>query len=216
MKQSRLENLTDGIFAIVMTILVLELKVPDLPGAVTSNDIIAAITAAAAPLLAYVLAFMILFTYWRAHNYIVSALAKNVDTWLSNINTIFLLFVGLVPFTSYLLGRYHNNQAAIFIFGVNVVAIGLSLYWLRYYALTAGTINNTPITPAENRRANIRVLMPVCLAVAAIGVSFWNTDLSFILFTVAVAFNIFPISMQVITWFLNIFWQEHEEVVYNS
>lgn len=215
MKQQRLENLSDGIFAIVMTLLVLELKVPEISGVVTSDTIVDTLKGAAAPLLAYVLSFAILFTYWRAHNYIVSALAKNIDIWLTNINALFLFFVGLVPFTTYLLGRYHETQAAIFVYGVNVIAIGLALYWLRYYVRTAGSIQNAPVTAAENRRGNIRVLMPVFLALVAIGLSFWSTDVSFILFTVAIAFNIFPASMTLVTWVLNTFWQEHEEVVYN-
>ncbi len=216
MKQSRLENLADGILAIVMTLLVLELKVPELSAVATGDALSTVLRAASAPFLAYLLSFAMLFTYWRAHSYIMSSLAKNLDNWLANINAIFLFLVGLVPFTTYLLGRYHNNQAAIIIYGLHVIAIGLSLFWMRHYVKTAVNIENTPVTPAENRRANIRVLMPIFFSLIAIIISIWNTNISFLLFAAAIAFNMFPASARLVNWLLNTFWQEHEEVVYDD
>lgn len=216
MKQQRLENLADGIFAIVMTLLVLELKVPDLPASVTSDGVMQALRGAGAPLLAYILSFAILFTYWRAHNYIVSSLARNIDSWLSNINALFLLLVGLVPFTTYVLGQYHYTQAAIYVYGLNVIAIGLALYWLRRYIKTSQSIDNAPITKAEDRRGNIRVLMPVVLALVAITISFWNTNASFIIFTIAIGLNLFPTSARLINWLLNLFDPVQEDLIYED
>lgn len=203
MKQSRLENLADGIFAIVMTLLVLELKLPTLAGAPTIKDLPLVIKEALPALLAYILSFAVLFTYWRAHNYIVSGFAKGVDIWLTNINAVFLFFVGLVPFTSYLLGRYSESQAAIMIYGANIMAIGLSLFWMRSYVLHAPTIENARLTHGANRRANIRILTPVILASLAMIISFWDTRVSFVLFTTAIAFNIFPASMELTNWVMD-------------
>src|SRR3989304_4045482 len=56
--------------------------------------------------LSYLLSFSLLFTYWRSHHFIESILAKNIDTRFSNLNAIFFFFIGLVPFSSLLLGRY--------------------------------------------------------------------------------------------------------------
>ncbi len=203
MKQSRLENLADGIFAIVMTLLVLELKLPTLAGSPTIKDLPLVIKEALPALLAYILSFAVLFTYWRAHNYIVSGFAKGVDIWLTNINAVFLFFVGLVPFTSYLLGRYSESQAAIMIYGANIMAIGLSLFWMRSYVLHAPTIENARLTHGANRRANIRILTPVILAALAMIISFWDTRVSFVLFTTAIAFNIFPASMELTNWVMD-------------
>ncbi len=203
MKQSRLENLADGIFAIVMTLLVLELKLPALAGETSIKDLPLVIKEALPALLAYILSFAVLFTYWRAHNYIVSGFAKGVDIWLTNINAVFLFFVGLVPFTSYLLGRYSESQAAIIIYGANIMAIGLSLFWMRSYVLHAPTIENAKLTHGANRRANIRILTPVILAALAMIISFWDTRVSFVLFTTAIAFNIFPASMELTNWVMD-------------
>lgn len=214
MKLSRLESLADGIFAIVMTLLVLELKIPALPaspagrsGMLIIDDLPLILSELLPALLAYILSFAVLFTFWRAHNFIISGFAKELDIWLSNINAIFLFFVGLIPFSSYVLGRYSGSQAAIVIFGANVIAIGLALYWMRQYALTSPHIATVRTNHAAHRRANIRILTPVVLAALAILLSFYDTRLSFVLFTVAIAFNIFPISMDIIKWLLDNFWK---------
>ncbi len=207
MTQARLEALTDGIFAIVMTLLVLELKIPALANVPAIDDLPTILFSSLPALLAYILAFAVLFTFWRAHNFIISSFAKEVDIWLSNINAIFLFFVGLVPFTSFILGRYSGSQAAIVLFGGNVIAIGLTLYWLRQYAQVSPTIHTVRTDAAAHRRANIRILTPVVLAALAILFSFYDTRLSFVLFTTAIAFNIFPTSMNLVSWGLDNFWR---------
>ena len=207
MKQSRLENLADGIFAIVMTLLVLELKVPALSGVPKIQDLPELLRESLPALLAYILSFAVLFTYWRAHNYIVSGFAKGIDIWLTNINAVFLFFVGLVPFTSYVLGRYSESQAAIILYGANVIAIGLTLFWMRHYALAAPEIKTSHLNAAAHRRANIRILTPVILSALAMALSFVDTRVSFVLFTTAIAFNIFPTSMELSHWLLDNFWK---------
>src|SRR5947209_8367386 len=111
MKHDRLQALTDGIFAIVMTLLVLELKVPvfDAP---SNSTLWHSIAAEKAIFASYLISFALLFIYWRAHNFIVSTMAKNLDTNLVNINILFLLFIGIVPFTTHLLGAYPQTQLA--------------------------------------------------------------------------------------------------------
>jgi len=83
----------------------------------------------------------------------------------------------------------------------------LALFWMRQYALTSPNIATVRTNRAANRRANIRILMPVILATLAIILSFYDTRLSFVLFTVAIAFNIFPASMHLATWLLDNFWK---------
>lgn len=70
MKQSRLDQLADGIFAIVMTILVFEVRVPDLGASPSDLDIIQALQALTPVFLSYLLSFSLLFTYWRVHHFL--------------------------------------------------------------------------------------------------------------------------------------------------
>ncbi|MBP9771584.1 MAG: DUF1211 domain-containing protein [Candidatus Pacebacteria bacterium] len=190
MKQTRLDQLSDGIFAIVMTLLVLEIRVPVIEGALTNQGVFDAFVSVMPLFLSYLLSFMLLFTYWRGHHHIASVLAKNIDNTFSTINAFFFLFVGLVPFTTLLLGRYHTTQAAIFIYGIHIIIIGLLLYMMRQYVIGSPTIRNLEMSPSETQHGTVRILFPVYTAAIAILVSFWNTEASLLLFTVAILFNI--------------------------
>jgi uncharacterized membrane protein len=190
MKQARLDQLADGIFAIVMTILVFEIKIPDYVGVVSEHTLIRALINLFPIFLSYLLSFSLLFTYWRSHHFIESILAKNIDLKFSNLNAIFFFFVGLVPFSSYLLGKYSYSQTAIFFFASNVILIGLSLFRMRQYVIHSTTIENAVVTKTENEHANMRILFPVGASIIAIVVSFYSSYFAIFLFTVAILFNL--------------------------
>src|SRR3989344_1038328 len=124
MKQARLDQLADGIFAIVMTILVFEVRIPDYIGIASEQTLLRSIFDIYPVFLSYLLSFSLLFTYWRSHHFIASILAKNIDTKFSNINAFFFFFVGLVPFSSFLLGRYGYSNTAVIFFASNIIIIG--------------------------------------------------------------------------------------------
>ncbi len=198
MKQSRLEQLADGVFAIVMTLLVFEIRVPEIESPVTDAALIAGLISLSPWVMSYVLSFALLFTYWRGHHFITSVLARNVDHTLANINAIFLLFVALVPFTSYLLGRYSELYVAIFLYGVNVIVIGLLLYLMRGYVFASRTIDNADLNAQERRNGAIRILLPVASATGALIVGVFNAEAALILFTVAILFNLSAVSTTLI------------------
>lgn len=190
LKQIRLEALADGIFAIVMTLLVIEIKVPEVGGIVTNGSVLEAVWHLHPFFLSYLLSFLLLFTYWRGHHYIASVLAKNIDNRLTTINALFFLFVALVPFSTLLLSLYSDTQTAIAIYGANIVVIGMTLYWMRHYILGAPTILNTEMTKKELNHGTVRILFPVYTACFAVLISFFNADLSLLLFTLAILFNL--------------------------
>jgi len=190
MKQARLDQLADGIFAIVMTILVFEVRIPDYIGIASEQTLLRSIFDIYPVFLSYLLSFSLLFTYWRSHHFIASILAKNIDTRFSNLNAIFFFFVGLVPFSSHLLGRYSYSKTAIVFFALNVILISLSLFRMRQYVIKSDTIENVSVTKTENEHANTRILFPMVAAFVAILVSFYNHNIAIVLFTLAIFFNI--------------------------
>ena len=140
MKQARLDQLADGIFAIVMTILVFEIRIPDYIGVVSEQTLLQSLINLSPIFLSYLLSFSLLFTYWRSHHFIESILAKNIDTHFSNLNAVFLFFVGLVPFSSHILGSYAYSKTAIIFFAANIIFIGLSLFIMLQYVIKSETI----------------------------------------------------------------------------
>jgi uncharacterized membrane protein len=205
MKQARLDQLADSIFAIVMTILVFEIRIPDYVGIVSEQTLLQSLVALSPIFLSYLLSFSLLFTYWRSHHFIESILAKNIDTRFSNLNAIFFLFVGLVPFSSHFLGSYSYSKTAIIFFAINIILIGLSLFRMRQYVIKSKTIENASFTKIENEHANLHILFPVGAAIVAIFISFWSTDIAILLFTLAILFNFLEKSTKYTFFFIDIF-----------
>lgn len=205
MKQIRLEQLADGIFAIVMTILVFEIRVPELSGYVSEETIVNSLINMAPAFLSYLLSFSLLFTYWRSHHFITSVLAKNIDTKFSNINGIFLFLVALTPFSAHLLGKYIYSETAIVFFAINMILISIILFKMRRYVIKSETIDNVPFTKTENAHANMHVLFPAFAAAIAIAVSFTSNILALFLFTLAILFNLSSRSTKILFSFINFF-----------
>lgn len=205
MKKERIDGLTDGIFAIVMTLLVFEIRIPQIYGAATDQTLLNALISIYPLFLSYILSFSLLFTYWRAHHYIASVLAKNVDMRLSNLSALFLIFVGLVPFSAHLLGAYNHTQVAIIIFGINIILIGISLFMMRQYVVKSSAIENMPLTKTENEHANMRILLPVFIAIIAIIVSFFHREIALVFFTLAILFNLSHRSTRYLFYVIDIF-----------
>jgi uncharacterized membrane protein len=197
MKPLRLEELSDGIFAIVMTILVFELKIPQTVVIFSNSELWTVIKNLMPSLVSYVLSFILLFTYWRAHHFFISVYAKNIDIKLTTINALFFLLIGLVPFSASILGRFYQTELALVIFGIHTILIGLCIYWMRNYVFYSSQIKNPEISKREIRGSTIRTLVPVIFAVIAIFLSFYSWRLSFTLFTLIIVFNILPFSTRI-------------------
>lgn len=190
MNHTRLDQLSDGIFAIVMTILVFQIKVPSVSGPINNLGLWLEIEKLIPLLLSYILSFALLFTYWRAHHFFVSIYAKNIDSRLTNINALFFMLISLVPFSASILGQFSNNELSIIIFGVHIILIGLTLYWMRRYVLFSTHIQNPEISQREIRGSTVRTLVPVIFAAIAILLSFVSIKFSLSLFTLIVIFNL--------------------------
>lgn len=208
MKQLRLESLADGIFAIVMTLLVIEIRVPELIVPVANNSLFTALQDLTPLFLSYLLSFALLFTYWRSHHFIASIYAKNIDVTFTNINAVFFFFVGLVPFTSHLLGRYSHLSFAVILFALNVICIGLSLLFMRLYITRAKTIENESVSQEDHLHAYARILFPVICAFVAILVSIINTQISLVLLTLGILFNLASSSTRIVFGFVDLFFKK--------
>jgi uncharacterized membrane protein len=203
MKQQRLNGLSDGIFSIVMTLLAMEFKVPLFDGVVNDFTLWQSLEKLWPVFISFVLSFALLFTYWRAHHFLVSVYAKKITVGIANLNALFFFFITLTPFSAHLLGVYSNTRIAIIMYGLNVIMIGISLYWLRAHIEYTHEIETIHISKHERISGYVRILFPVFAAVFAVFVSFFSTQLSILVFTGAILFNLLPSSMNPIYSGLN-------------
>lgn len=192
LQKHRLEQLTDGIFAIIMTILVLEVKVPTLVGQFSDGELRVALQAAGPLLTSFFSSFAILGTYWMAHNFIFQNYLAKTDRILSYLNMVFLMFASLIPFSAHLLGEYYIYPTAIIFYSVNIILIGLSLFVFRGYILNNPRLQSQHIDKRDIVHGTIRIFLPPLFALLSIGVSFFAPRVSLVLFAFPVLFNMLP------------------------
>ena len=126
----RVMALTDGIFAIIMTLLVLDIQVPKLAG---SELLRTAFLLDVWPnVVVFVISFVLTGLYWVAHRDMFN-LVRGVDRGLVWLNILFMLPVALVPAAAALLGAYSHDQLALRIYGLLFVLIALMRLALWYY-----------------------------------------------------------------------------------
>ena len=129
----RIEAISDGVFAIALTLLIFNIKVPVNEAINSEKDLLHAFGSLTPSLLSYFLSFMTLGIYWSAHStqfHYISRSDRNL-TW---INLFFLLFVSTIPFTTAFLSQYITFKFAIGIYWLNIFLLGFLLAINWYYA----------------------------------------------------------------------------------
>lgn len=123
MEKNRLEAFSDGVIAIIITIMVLEMKVPH-------GDSWGALASLWPVFLSYVLSFLYVGTYWNNHHHLIQA-ARHINgaTMWSNLHLLFWL--SLMPFTTGWMGENHFARLPTILYGLNLMACALSYYLLQ-------------------------------------------------------------------------------------
>lgn len=176
MGKGRLEAFSDGVIAIIITIMVLELKVPH------GTD-----WAALAPLLpvflSYVLSFIYVAIYWNNHHHLLHTVTQvSGGIMWANLNVLFWL--SLMPFTTAWLGENHGGALPTALYGVVLLAAAISYYVLQRAIITCHGGRDSPLAHAIGRDWKGK-LSPVAYA-TGIGFAFVDQRISDVLY-VAVA-----------------------------
>jgi TMEM175 potassium channel family protein len=134
--KGRLETLTDGVFAILMTILVFNISVPELilfaEGQHAQERLYHRFASLWPDILAYIISFTTLGVFWITHHRIFRWILY-ADRPLIWINISFLMTIGFIPFSTTLLTQYLGQQISIFVYSFNAVLAGAIVYALYYY-----------------------------------------------------------------------------------
>jgi uncharacterized membrane protein len=127
-EKHRLEALTDGVFAIVMTLLVLELRAPDLDRGASDAEIVLRLARMLPNLYSFALTFGLSATFWWLSESLLQ-LTTRVTRTLLVMNLTFLFLVSLLPFSAALLGRFTSSAAATQIYYGHQLILGSLLAW---------------------------------------------------------------------------------------
>ena len=123
MNKNRLEAFSDGVFAIILTIMVLEMKVPH-------GADFAALLPVVPVFLSYVLSFIYLGIYWNNHHHMMH-LVNKVNGAILWANLPLLFWLSLLPFTTVWMGENHFAPAALFLYGLNLLCCAIAYVILQ-------------------------------------------------------------------------------------
>ena len=123
---TRLEAFSDGVFAIVVTLLVLELKLPPLKDHASVSELAHQLVELAPKFLSWLISFIIVCKFWLNHHHVLN-LAHHADYGLAWLNSLFLMGQAFIPFPTAMMGEHPTNPLAVSIFGV-VFAVNTLLF----------------------------------------------------------------------------------------
>ena len=196
MNKSRLEALSDGVFAIVMTLLVIEIKVPEINHTsldkIDTNELIRALAGYTPIFISYFLTFAIISVLWLSHHFLLHQYAKNIDRYIIQLNALFLCFVSLIPFSSHFLGVYFDQPLALAIFGTNMLVSYTMIYIMQQYILRATHIENAQLPSRILKQGKIRMAVNIGFSGIGIILGLINTNLGLICLIIPVIFTVIP------------------------
>jgi uncharacterized membrane protein len=183
--KGRLETLTDGVFAVIMTILVFNVSVPELilfaEGESTSERLLDRLMELWPDVRAYVVSFVTLNVYWLAHHRIFRWIV-DVDRPLVWINISFLMTIGLIPFSTGLLAQYRDEQISALVYSFNSILAGAIVFCLYHYTKGHLELVDKTVPTVIRTRSGRRVLITILTYSVAISTSFTHLSVSLFLF----------------------------------
>ena len=177
----RLEAFSDGVFAIIITIMVLELKVPHEP---TFEALIPLIPV----FLSYVLSFMYLAIYWNNHHHLLHA-TEGITPGIMWSNLHLLFWLSLIPFSTMWIGESHGEVAPPALYGI-VLLMAAAAYSLLQSRIIAKEGKSSAI--AKALRKDIKGKVSLFFYCVAIGAAFIDYKISYILFSLVALLWVIP------------------------
>ncbi|HZS01513.1 MAG TPA: TMEM175 family protein [Chloroflexota bacterium] len=170
----RIAAFSDGVFAIAITLLVLNLRIPDLPSDAPSEVLLRDLIADLPNLKAYVLSFLVVGLFWVTHHRVFSYI-RRYDTLLIWLNLCLLLFVCVLPYPTAMLGRF-GGAIPVRIYACTLAAVSLFQVAIWWYATGRGRLVDPDLSPAVVRAGTLRGLATLGVFVGSFVVSFYDAE----------------------------------------
>jgi uncharacterized membrane protein len=167
----RIEALSDGIFAFAMTLLVINLALPDVT-TVREFGLAQVLAGQAHKFLNYAVSFLVLAGFWSVNHQQFHIIEKtdNVHLWINVAN---LMFVALVPFTTDVMGDWTGEMTAELLFGGNILVLGILSVASWVYASRDGHLLGGEISLERVRIGTRRGMVGPVVAAVAMVVAFF-------------------------------------------
>jgi uncharacterized membrane protein len=171
MASGRLEALGDGIFAVAMTFLVIELKLPHVQGN-SLKDLLHALYETRQELFCYFISFIVLGIMWFGHRMVFEYISKT-NRYFIFLGVLFYMVVCLVPFSTRFLANNALQWYAILMYGLNLSTCNLTLYAQWLYGIHRPSLHARILPKEVRREARILFLISPAMYAIAIFISFY-------------------------------------------
>lgn len=184
----RINAFSDGVFAIVITLLVLELKVPEhLP----EGGLLELLPELAPAFFGHVISFVLVGMLWVGHHNMFLTIKRH-DRALLWLNNFFLLTVATMPFFAGLLAHHTTDQASMIAYALNLIIAGVALLAIWLYATRARRLTPAELPDHVVTHVARRVLIAPVLSAVSILTTFVNPSISQFIFVLIAVLYIFP------------------------
>jgi uncharacterized membrane protein len=172
MGTNRLEAFSDGVIAVIITIMVLEMKVP-------RDTTLNSLLSIAPQFLAYLLSFLVVAIMWVNHHHLVHA-ARRADAHLLWSNNNLLFWMSLIPFVTAYMGNNYRDSRAVALYGVVLFLCGSAFAILRSAIARHHRDNEDMLL--YHHRSQLKNLFSAALYAASVPLAFVDVRISFFIF----------------------------------
>lgn len=189
MEKSRIAALADGIFAVAMTLLVLDLKLPEGAKTTTDVEVWQRLVELGGHFVIYALSFTVLGAFWVGHHHQFH-FVRRVNWGLLWLNLLFLLFITLVPFSTNLLAGRSRLHLPVAIYGLNLLLLSLVFLWHLRYLTRHPELAHDALTPARAAEVRRPSALVAFVAASSIVISFYKPSLALAAYWLLLAFHL--------------------------
>lgn len=186
----RIEALSDGVFAIASTLLVLEIHIPEFESGLSNHEQWEILKESFPSLIGFVFSFLNILVFWANHDAINKVLTR-FDKKTTYLNIIFLLFISLIPFTTGFISKNPDSLIAITSYGV-VLFLSSIVAAMMYDHLAFRTNHFLPaVTMASRKKIWIRIISGPTLFAIAIVCGLISVYIPIIIYSIVPVFFMF-------------------------
>lgn len=168
---------SDAVFAIAITLLALEIRLPAGVELHSDRELLQALLGIWPLYLNYAISFLVIGQYWMIHHRMFRMITR-FDRRLMLLNLLLLMCIGFIPFPTAILGE-HSGTVGTVLYAGTMVVTGLmnALLWM-YATMNKGHLLGVELSQGEIAQSRQRQFLMPCVFLASIAIAFWNADIA--------------------------------------
>lgn len=189
--KNSVEAFPDEIFAIIITLLVLEIKVPHIENHDSATDLLQLLKLLIPKFLSWLISFFIIAVIWVNHHKIFKQIGK-LDNGIFWWNAVLLLWTSFIPFPTAVMGDYSNNIVSLVLYGLIMALMALSFTLMRFYAIRNPNVLETSVNINAFKKGTMySLIFGPLLYLTGITLSFLSTYIAFTIYLAIPLYFIF-------------------------